>query len=93
MTRLSRGLEEIAGFVESWDTVLRPEELDLVKVARESIAEVNDDPAADRVTVKTGWGERHCGEAGSPARHSLVLRPFANRARAGFRGANPPPSR
>ena len=51
MTRLSRGLEEIAGFVQL-QIVLRPEELDLVKVARESIAEVNDDPAEDRVTVK-----------------------------------------
>jgi hypothetical protein len=61
MTRLSRGLEEIAGFVQM-QVVLRPEELDLVQVARDAISEVNDDPSASKVTVKLDGADSIVGE-------------------------------
>jgi hypothetical protein len=51
MTRLSRGLDEIASFVQM-QVVLRPEQLDIIQAARAAIAEVNDDPGATKVTIK-----------------------------------------
>ncbi len=51
MTRLSRGLDEIASFVQM-QVVLRPEQLDIMQAARAAIAEVNDDPGATKVTIK-----------------------------------------
>ena len=50
MTRLSRGLDEIASFLQL-QVVLRPEELDLVEVARAAIAELREDPSSDQVEV------------------------------------------
>jgi two-component system, OmpR family, sensor kinase len=51
MTRLSRGLDEIASFVQM-QVVLRPEQLDLMAVARAAMAEVNDDATAAKVAIK-----------------------------------------
>jgi hypothetical protein len=51
MTRLSRGLDEIASFVQT-QVVLRLEPLDLIQVARAAVAEYNDDPSGGKVDVK-----------------------------------------
>ncbi len=51
MTRLSRGLDEIAGFVQM-QVVLRPEQLDIIEAARSAIAETNDDPSENKVAIK-----------------------------------------
>jgi signal transduction histidine kinase len=51
MTRLSRGLDEVASFVQM-QVVLRPEQLDLMQAARAAIAQVSDDPGAPRVAIK-----------------------------------------
>jgi signal transduction histidine kinase len=51
MTRLSRGLEEIASFVQM-QVVLRPEELDLMEVARAAIAEVSEEATATKIAIK-----------------------------------------
>lgn len=51
MSRLSRGLDEIASFVQM-QVVLRPEALDMMQVARDAIAEVNGDPSLGKVEVK-----------------------------------------
>ncbi len=51
MTRLSRGLDEIASFVQM-QVVLRPEQLDLIEVARGAIGEVNEDPSIGKVAIK-----------------------------------------
>jgi len=51
MTRLSRGLDEIASFIQL-QVVLRPEQLDLMQAARAAIAEINDDQGVSRVEIK-----------------------------------------
>lgn len=51
MTRLSRGLDEIASFIQM-QVVLRPEQLDIIQAARAAIAEVSDDPGAPHVAIK-----------------------------------------
>lgn len=51
MTRLSRGLDEIASFVQM-QVVLRPEQLDIMQAARTAIADVNHDPGATKVSIK-----------------------------------------
>jgi len=50
VTRLSRGLDEIASFLQM-QVVLRPEALDLVEVARTAIAEIDEEPASEVVLV------------------------------------------
>jgi hypothetical protein len=50
VTRLSRGLDEIASFLQL-QVVLRPEELDLVEVAHAAIAELREDSLSDQVEV------------------------------------------
>jgi hypothetical protein len=50
VTRLSRGLDEIASFLQM-QVVLRPEDLDLVEVARAAIAEIKEDRAPDHVEI------------------------------------------
>jgi signal transduction histidine kinase len=50
VTRLSRGLDEIASFLQL-QVVLRPERLDLVEVARAAIADLKDDPSLDDLQV------------------------------------------
>jgi hypothetical protein len=51
MTRLSRGLDEVASFVQM-QVVLRPEQLDIVEAARAAVAECNDDPSLDKVQIR-----------------------------------------
>jgi signal transduction histidine kinase len=51
MARLSRGLDEIASFVQM-QVVLRPEKLDLIQAARAAIADINDDPSEGKVAIK-----------------------------------------
>jgi hypothetical protein len=50
VTRLSRGLDEIASFLQM-QVVLRPEDLDLVEVARAAISEIEDEQTGDQVKV------------------------------------------
>lgn len=50
LSRLSHGLDEIAGFLQM-HVVLRPEDLDLVEVARAAIAEIKEDRAPDKVEI------------------------------------------
>ena len=56
VTRLSRGLDEIASFLQM-QVVLRPEALDLVEVARTAIAEIDEEPAAEVVEVALDGAE------------------------------------
>ena len=51
LTRLSRGLDEIASFLQL-QVVLRPEELDLVEVARAAITECREEQAGTQVEVE-----------------------------------------
>jgi hypothetical protein len=51
MTRLSRGLDEIASFVQM-QVVLRPEQVDIIEAARAAVAECNDDPSVTKVEIK-----------------------------------------
>jgi hypothetical protein len=51
MMRLSRGLDEIAGFVQM-QVVLRPEQVDIIEAARMAIAETNDDASGGQVAIK-----------------------------------------
>lgn len=60
VTRLSRGLDEIASFLQL-QVVLRPEELDLVEVARAAIAELREDPPSDQVEVALEGSARIIG--------------------------------
>jgi len=48
--RLSRGLDEVASFLQM-QVVLRPEDLDLVEVARTAISEIEDEQTGDQVEV------------------------------------------
>jgi signal transduction histidine kinase len=50
VTRLSRGLDEIASFLQL-QVVLRPERLDLVEVARTAIADLKDDASLGDLQV------------------------------------------
>jgi hypothetical protein len=50
VNRLSHGLDEIASFLQM-QVVLRPENLDLVEVARTAIAEIEDEQPTDQVEV------------------------------------------
>jgi hypothetical protein len=50
VTRLSRGLDEIASFLQL-QVVLRPEELDLVEVARAALDELGEEPSEDQAAV------------------------------------------
>lgn len=60
VTRLSRGLDEIASFLQL-QVVLRPEELDLVEVARAAIAELGEDKSVDQVEVALEGAARIMG--------------------------------
>ena len=60
VTRLSHGLDEIASFLQM-QVVLRPEDLDLVEVARTAIAEIEDEQAADQVEVALEGATRIAG--------------------------------
>jgi len=60
VTRLSRGLDEIASFLQM-QVVLRPEDLDLVEVARTAIAEIEDEQASDQVEVALEGATRITG--------------------------------
>lgn len=51
MTRLARGLDEIASFVQM-QVVLRPERLDLMQAARAAIAEIGDEVSGAQANVK-----------------------------------------
>jgi MEDS: MEthanogen/methylotroph, DcmR Sensory domain len=50
VTRLSRGLDEIASFLQM-QVVLRPEKLDIVDLARAAIAELKEDQALAQIEV------------------------------------------
>jgi hypothetical protein len=60
VTRLSRGLDEIASFLQL-QVVLRPEALDLVEVARAAIAEFGEDEVGDQVEVALEGAARIIG--------------------------------
>ena len=60
MTRLSRGLDEIASFLQM-QVVLRPEDLDLVGVARAAMAEIKEDRAPDQVEIALEGATRITG--------------------------------
>ena len=60
VTRLSRGLDEIASFLQM-QVVLRPEDLDLVEVARAAIAELGEDQGGDEVEVALEGAARIVG--------------------------------
>ncbi len=60
VSRLSRGLDEIAAFLQM-QVVLRPEDLDLVEVARATIAELGEDQAGDQVEVALEGAPRIVG--------------------------------
>jgi hypothetical protein len=50
VTRLSRGLDDIASFLQM-QVVLRPEELDLVEVVRSTIADLDEFPTVEHVEI------------------------------------------
>jgi hypothetical protein len=50
ITRLSRGLDEIAGFLQM-QVVLRPERIDLVEIARAAIAELKQSATVEDIDV------------------------------------------
>jgi hypothetical protein len=60
VSRLSHGLDEIASFLQM-QVVLRPEDLDLVEVARAAIAEIKEDRAADQVEIALEGATRITG--------------------------------
>jgi hypothetical protein len=60
LTRLSHGLDEIAGFLQM-QVVLRPEDLDLVEVARAAMAEIKEDRAPDQVDITLEGATRITG--------------------------------
>ncbi len=60
VSRLSRGLDEIAAFLQM-QVVLRPEDLNLVEVARVAIGELCEDQAGDQVEVTLEGAARIVG--------------------------------
>jgi hypothetical protein len=60
MSRLSHGLDEIASFLQM-QVVLRPEDLDLVEVARAAISEIQEDRAPDHVEIALEGAARITG--------------------------------
>ncbi|HEX7506403.1 MAG TPA: MEDS domain-containing protein [Polyangia bacterium] len=60
VTRLSRGLDEIASFLQM-QVVLRPEDLDLVEVARAAIAEFGEEEVGEKVEVALEGSARIIG--------------------------------
>ena len=61
VTRLSHGLDEVSSFLQM-QVVLRPEQLDLVEVARAAIAEVGEEQATKEFEIALEGTERVTGD-------------------------------